>query len=100
VQTHTQNRIRTTLIGGLYQFYGSGNNTGFPGFANTLSGNLQIGSGSPCVDAGNRLVDIDPFTPGLQTLPFFDLQGGVRVVDGSGSGSAQVDQGAYEVQGQ
>ena len=55
-------------------------------------------SGCPAIDAGNTYVDIEPLTPGFQTLPEIDLAGEPRLVDGDGDGSADVDMGAYEYQ--
>jgi hypothetical protein len=51
------------------------------------NGNLQIGSTSPCLDAG------DNAAPGLPTL---DYEGLARIFDGDGDGSDVVDMGAYE----
>ena len=45
------------------------------------------------------MIDAAPFTAGFQPLPLFDLAVNPRVVDGNGDGHADVDMGAYEVQG-
>jgi len=68
-------------------------------FTNVSSGNLRLLSGSACVDAGNNLVDFEPFEPGFQGPPETDLDGRPRIVDGNGDGQAVIDAGAYELQG-
>jgi len=53
---------------------------------------FSISEGSPCIDAGT------PDTTG-QYLPFWDIIGNDRIVDGDGDGVAIVDMGAYEYAG-
>ncbi len=97
-QPNLQGRIRASLVGQLYVLSGPGVIGGDPTLANSPSGDLRLSSNSPCIDTGNRLVDTDPWTPGLQALPTTDLDGNARVTDASGRGRPQVDMGAYEVQ--
>jgi hypothetical protein len=52
----------------------------------------RLVASSRAVDAGNELVDWDPFTAGVQDAPDFDLAGNRRVV------GPQIDLGPYEVQ--
>ncbi len=69
-----------------------------PLLESAISGNLQLTVDSPCIDRGDKIVDIDPITPGLQPLPGTDHRGNARVVDGNGDSIAEVDMGAHEVQ--
>lgn len=59
----------------------------------------RLSEGSPCIDRGNSLADVDPLTPGVQLLPIADYQGAPRFVDGNFDGDATVDIGAYEFLG-
>jgi len=61
---------------------------------------FRLRAGSPCIDRGNSLADIDPLTEGFQLLPFTDLLGGPRFVDGDFDGEPTVDIGAYEYVGE
>ena len=74
---------------------GVGNINTDPQFVSLFTGDLRIGSDSPCVDRGATLIDSAPFTAGFQPLPLCDLAGNLRV----GDGNADVDMGAYEAQG-
>ncbi len=61
---------------------------------------FRLRAGSPCIDRGNSLADIDPLTVGFQLLPFTDLLGAPRFVDGDFDGEPTVDIGAYEFVGE
>lgn len=98
-----------TLSGGAYVLGGAGGApvpvpgigsiyVSDPKFVNEAEGDLRLQAGSPCVDRGTNIVDIDPFTPGTQLLPPLDLGGAPRLVDGDGNGSKLVDMGAHEYQ--
>lgn len=78
---------------------GLGNLAADPDFVGASVGNLRLNSGSPCVDAGNSLVDTDILKLGFQAIPATDLDGNARSTDGNGDGDVKVDMGAYEVQG-
>lgn len=56
----------------------------------------RLREGSPCIDRGNSLADIDPFIPGVQLLPPTDFLGVPRFTDGNIDGDTTVDIGAYE----
>lgn len=60
------------------------------------TGDFHLASGSPCIDAGERLTDSDAFTQGTQFISGFDLDGKPRVADGDRDGYPQVDIGAFE----
>ena len=60
-----------------------------PMFQDTTSGNFQLSSSSPCIDAG------DPDTTGLN-LPINDLNGNSRIWDGDEDEISVIDMGAYE----
>ena len=76
--------------------WGSGMVGNDPEFADPSAEDFHLATGSPCVDAGTN-------TPTSSLLPFADLAGNWRVVDGDGdiepwSGSAAtVDMGPYEL---
>lgn len=89
---------RRSLIEALSEWAGTGNLGGDPLFGSLATGNLRLGGGSPCIDAGSNFVDADLFTAGLQPLPLTDLDGEIRELDGDGDGSTTVDMGAYERQ--
>jgi parallel beta-helix repeat protein len=67
-------------------FLGNGNINADPQFVNPSGGNIQLQSGSPCVNAGNNVA----IAAASVTT---DLGGNPRIVDGV------VDMGAYEFQG-
>ncbi len=69
-------------------FTGPNNIDADPLFLNAVSGDLRLGSSSPCVDTGDNSAVI------VST----DLAGNPRVVDGDQNGTATVDMGAYELQ--
>lgn len=69
-----------------------------PQVADAIGGDLRLQAGSPCIDAANTLVDVDPFAAGFTALAPSDLGGRFRVTDGDGDGQEQVDMGAYEFQ--
>ncbi len=73
-----------------------------PGTSDDILGNLHLQAGSPCADAGNNEVDIDPTTAGTQPLPPSDIESQLRFQDdpaapNTGNGSSPlVAMGAYE----
>lgn len=69
-----------------------------PRFTNEASGDLTLGSTSPCIDAGNRLVDADITVGGFQGIGAIDLFGHPRLIDGNRDGELELDMGAYELQ--
>jgi len=69
-----------------------------PRFVDAAGGNFRLDAGSPCIDRGLNIVDVDPAKAGLQKLPETDLDGKARLVDGDGNGTAVVDIGAFERQ--
>jgi len=84
-------------------FAGAGNINADPRFINEAAGDLRLRDDSPCIDAGNSLVDINPFSPGVQPLPTVDaatLDRRVNIpsVADTGVGAPVVDMGAFEVQ--
>ena len=79
---------------------GNGNVDADPSFTDGAIGNLNLSTGSPCLDAGSNYVDYEPMEPGFQLLPETDMIGNWRIVDGNGDGEAIVDMGAYEYQGE
>ena len=95
-------RIRTSDIQGLGFFSGvtgQGNIDANPDFMDSNIGNLHLNGGSPCIDTGSNFADYGPMEPGFQLLPKTDLDGYLRVVDGDNNGTAVVDMGPYENQG-
>ena len=90
--------VQFTTIQGLISIPGFGNLDLNPEFVSLVGGNLRLTSGSPCIDAGFNIVDIDPNQPGFQPLPSTDLDGNPRTVDATGFGESIVDMGAYEFQ--
>jgi hypothetical protein len=83
-------------------YAGDGNISGDPLFVNPAGGNYRVGSPSPCIDAGSNdyvpadTADLDNDGDTAEQTPF-DLDGGLRVVDDNGDGTATVDMGAYEL---
>jgi len=67
----------------------SGNISENPIFANVALDNFRLLAGSPGIDMGLNSA------PGL---PATDLEGGPRIVDGTGDGKFIIDMGAYEFQ--
>jgi hypothetical protein len=63
--------------------------TGNPRFADAVSGDLRLGSGSPAIDAGYPDTDLTLFLMNDDELPV-DLDGNSRVFNG------RIDLGAYE----
>ena len=61
-----------------------------PLFADPSNGDFRLQSSSPAIDSGT-----DALPTGF-SLPSSDLDGFARVINGTGSGSAVVDMGAYE----
>ena len=88
--------VQNLGVGGSQIGIGTGNTGADPFLANLNSGDLRLQLGSSCIDAGNRLVDIDAALPGTQPLRPTDIAGNPRVVDGDDDGSAEVDIGALE----
>jgi len=92
--------VRTTCLPEASSYPGNGNINADPKFVDSFSGNLRLQSGSSCLDRGNNLIDYHPVVPGWQPLPNRDLDGNWRIVDGNADGTATIDMGAYERQGQ
>ena len=65
---------------------GTGNLTLYPNFADTTNNDYHLIYNSPCIDAGNN----------SYVHSFADLDGNVRIWDGTGSGYDIVDMGCYE----
>ncbi|MSM40744.1 MAG: hypothetical protein GJT30_14100 [Geobacter sp.] len=65
----------------------NGNITADPQLSNAALGYYGLRPGSPAIDAGDNLAP---------SLPTTDLGGLPRLVDGTGTGTALVDMGAYE----
>lgn len=64
------------------------------------NGDLRLMASSPAIDVGINAVDVAPYTPGLQPIPFQDLDGNPRFVNGLRfRPTAIIDLGAYEYQG-
>jgi hypothetical protein len=65
-------------------------------------GDLRLAAGSPCIDVGDKSVDTDLNTTGVQPLPATDLAGHPRLADDpvapDGGPPPAVDMGAYEYQ--
>ena len=61
-----------------------------PQFANALTGNLHLSTGSPAIDAGNNSAPYMDST---------DFDGNPRIQDATGKGYGTVDMGAYEFPG-
>jgi hypothetical protein len=77
----------TNYLGILDQTGVNGNISADPLLWNSAGGNYHLQAGSPAIDAG------DNAAPGL---PAKDFDGGGRIVDGNGDGTAVVDMGAEE----
>ncbi len=58
-----------------------------PLFMNPGSGDLHLSPGSPCIDTG------DNYTP---SLPVYDFEWDIRIMDGDNDGTATVDMGVDE----
>nr|MBC8382838.1 T9SS type A sorting domain-containing protein [Candidatus Cloacimonadota bacterium] len=65
---------------------GTGNLALDPNFADTTNNDYHLTYNSPCIDAGNN----------MYVHSFADLDGNVRIWDGTGSGYDIVDMGCYE----
>ena len=65
---------------------GTGNLSLNPDFADTTNNDYHLTYNSPCIDAGNN----------MYVHSFADLDGNVRIWDGTGSGNDIVDMGCYE----
>ena len=66
---------------------------GLDGMIGTLDDNLRVSFGSPAVDAGNNIADLDGAEPGTTTISDIptDLEGNPRIVGES------IDLGAFEL---
>lgn len=69
--------------------WGENNMTQDPHFVNAEEHDYSLNTGSPLIDVGS------PEAENL-ILPFFDLNGNKRIIDGNGDGNSLVDIGAYE----
>jgi len=100
IWTSSFNRVKTSNIQyGSTVYQGYGNIFEDPLMVNAATGDVRLGNGSPCIDAGNSYVDFEPMTRGGFTLlPDLDPAGNPRVADGNGDGVAEVDMGVYEYQ--
>ena len=69
-------------------------------WADRANGDLRLLATSPAIDVGINAVDVAPYTPGLQPIPFKDLDGNPRFFNGLRSRPTPIiDLGAYEYQG-
>jgi predicted outer membrane repeat protein len=68
-------------------YTGTGNIDDDPLFVDAANGDLHLGTGSPCIDAGDN---------GAQNLPPYDFEGDDRILDGDDDGTATVDMGVDE----
>ncbi len=72
----------------------------------TADDDLRLSAGTRCIDAGDKQVDTDASTPGIEPLPLTDLSGNPRVADDPattdvGPGAPPiVDMGAHELPAQ
>ena len=67
--------------------YTGGNINAYPMFVNPGAGDLHLGWGSECIDAGSN---------SAPALPGKDMEGRLRILDGNEDGSAVADMGVYE----
>jgi len=100
VSAGSQVRVRTSCLSEAAKYPAARNISADPKLVNVAGGDVRLQSGSPCIDAGNNYIDYEPSVPGFQLLPATDLDGDWRIVDGNSDGTATVDMGAYENQGQ
>lgn len=96
----SQGRVRTSCLSEAAKYPAAGNINADPKFVNAAAGDVRLQSGSSCIDAGNNYIDYFPTVPGFQLLPSTDLDGNWRIVEGNHDGTATVDMGAFEFQGQ
>ncbi len=82
--------VRYCDIEGTQVYTGTGNKKSNPMFVNADGNDLSLAFDSPCLDVGSNAAVLGVLK---------DYDGGNRIVDGDGNGSALVDMGAYERQG-
>jgi len=79
---------------------------GLDGIAGTLDDDLRLSAGSPCIDAGNNQIILDPDNDGITTISLLsDISGKIRYVDDLSTADTGlsfliswpvIDMGAYE----
>ena len=94
----TSSTVQNCLFGKFFAPHAIGTAFGDPLFVNAATGDLRLFGGSPAIDRGFNLVDVDGVTPGVQGLPEEDYGGAPRRVDGDGDGLPFVDIGSHEFQ--
>ncbi len=82
--------VRYCDVQGTPVYPGTGNKNGNPMFTDVDSNDVSLSFDSPCLDSGSNAAVLGVLK---------DYDGGNRIVDGDGNGTAIVDMGALELQG-